>query len=731
MSSTTRDFLLSADSAAVEYRLREEVWKMQHSEDMAGVMQALVSGLRTLGLEFDACGVNIVEPAGDDWQVRYYEAIQSDDGVIDQAGLANESNGLHVVVDIWRDGAVAYRPDLDAEDRYGERPWMDDLGGIRTRSVVDVPFAHGTLALASEKPDAFSSADRAVLVRMAAVLAEGFGRREDLRRLEREIEERQRAEEETRINLAVQQVRNAVLQMQREKGWGEVLAVLNAQLAALVDYYLCGIQLIDELKNAYQAQDVTPPVAGKLTLNETLPRALKKAAETGRPVYRRNRTDIENYGDLIGPEVQSVVDVPFRGGTIAINSKREGAFSERDIHILERFAQVMSEAHLRLQDLTKLREREEQLRQAQKMEAIGQLTAGIAHNFNNALAGATVNLYLARRQASPEISRLLVETERAIGQASDMVRKLMTYSRRERETEFGPLDLAPLLENIGSICRKAFDRRIAVEIEVDSALAPVSGDANQLEQMLLNLCLNARDALAGINEPSIRIAAHCVEAPGTGAAGAQVMMAMSDNGTGMDEETRAQVFDPFFTTKGVDAGTGLGLSMVYGTVQQHGGRIECESELGEGTTFAIYLPVARDGAVEAPVRGAEEVPTGEGTVLLIDDEEQIRRSMARLLESSGYRVLLAADGIEGLDIYRRQPGEIDVVILDMSMPRMSGQEVLANLQRVNPEVKVLIFSGYAPEDDEVYARVMGVVEKPPAPDMFLQQVREIIDVKAR
>jgi CheY-like chemotaxis protein len=209
------------------------------------------------------------------------------------------------------------------------------------------------------------------------------------------------------------------------------------------------------------------------------------------------------------------------------------------------------------------------------------------------------------------------------------------------------------------------------------------------------------------------------------------MMAVSDNGTGMDEETRAQVFDPFFTTKGVDAGTGLGLSMVYGTVQQHGGRIECESELGEGTTFAIYLPVARDGAVEAPVQGAEEVPTGEGMVLLIDDEEQIRRSMARLLESSGYRVLLAADGIEGLDIYRRQPGEIDVVILDMSMPRMSGQEVLANLQRVNPEVKVLIFSGYAPEDDEVYARVMGVVEKPPAPDMFLKQVREIIDVKAR
>ncbi|MDP6698022.1 MAG: response regulator [Candidatus Latescibacteria bacterium] len=731
MSSTTRDFLLSADSAAVEYRLREEVWKMQHSEDMAGVMQALVSGLRTLGLEFDACGVNIVEPAGDDWQVRYYEAIQSDDGVIDQAGLANESNGLHVVVDIWREGAVAYRSDLDAEDRYGERPWMDDLGGIRTRSVVDVPFAHGTLALASEKPDAFPPADRAVLVRMAAVLAEGFSRREDLRRLEREIEERQRAEEETRINLAVQQVRNAVLQMQREKGWGEVLAVLNAQLAALVDYYLCGIQLIDELKNTYQAQDVTPPVAGKLTLNETLPRALKKAVETGRPVYRRNRTEIENYADLIGREVQSVVDAPFRGGTIAINSKREGAFSERDIHILERFAQVMSEAHLRLQDLIKLREREEQLRQAQKMEAIGQLTAGIAHNFNNALAGATVNLYLARRQASPEISRLLVETERAIGQASDMVRKLMTYSRRERETEFGPLDLAPLLENVGSICRKTFDRRIAIAIEVDPALAPVSGDANQLEQTLLNLCLNARDALAGINEPTIRIAAHCVGAPETGTAGAQVMMAVSDNGTGMDEETRVQVFDPFFTTKGVDAGTGLGLSMVYGTVQQHGGRIECESVLGEGTTFAIYLPVARDGAVEASARGAEEVPTGAETVLLIDDEEQIRRSMARLLESSGYQVLLAADGIEGLDIYRRQPGGIDVVILDMSMPRMSGQEVLANLQRINPEVKVLIFSGYAPEDDEVYARVMGVVEKPPASDMFLKQVREIIDVKAR
>ena len=534
--------------------------------------------------------------------------------------------------------------------------------------------------------------------------------------------------QETRINLAVQQVRNEALQMEDEGDWRKVSAVLNIQLNTLVDFYLCGINTIDMPKNTFEAQDVTPPKAGKVVLNDSLPASLRQALETGRYVYRHNRAEMERYGDMIGQEANSVVDVPFRGGTIAVNSKAEDAFSEQDIHILEQFAQVMSEAHLRLEDLKNLRQRDDQLRQAQKMEAIGQLAAGIAHNFNNALAGAMVNLYLARRDVSPEVRLLLAETERAVQQASDMVRKLLTYSRRESQAEFCPLSLVPLLENVGSICRKTFDRRIVVDIELAAALPQVAGDPTQLEQMLLNLCLNARDALATAHDPAICIAAECVDFVGSAErVGKHVLLQVSDNGIGMDEETQGQVFDPFFTTKDVDSGTGLGLSTVYGIVQQHGGWVECESQPGQGTAFMVYIPVVEGGMVAPPLPASEEVPSGVETILLVDDEEQIRTSMKRLLELSGYRVLLGVDGLEALDIYERHREQIGLVILDISMPKMSGREALGELRRLDPMVKVLVFSGYASDAEDFYQQAMGVVDKPPNPEEFLKQVRVCLD----
>ena len=879
----------------VEQRVRDEIWKMRHSEDMTGVMRAVESGLRELGVQFIACGVNIIEQQTDQWRGRFYTFYQHSDDEFISVNLEQENEATPLILKMWQDGQVVYRPDLDAEDLFGEGPRIDEGHPFHVRAVIDVPFAYGTLALSSEMPQAFSEGDIAIIERMAAMLSEGFGRREDLQKLEREVTERQRSEEEqqrrsealellatgaslervldaittgveavhpslratilllqgnrlyngsapsmpgffteavdgmkvgegygscghaayagervvvedveehpywvksralaeranfracwsepiissanevlgtfavyaeeprapldneakeirsaaymagialqahaekeeTKINLAVQQVRNEALLMEDEADWRKVSAVLNNQLGTLVDFYLCGINNIDMPKNTYESQDLTPPKAGKVVLNDTLPASLKQALETGRYVYRRNRAEMEHYGDKIGADAKSVVDVPFRGGTIAVNSQVEDGFSARDIHILEQFAQVVSEADLRLEDLKKLREKEEQLRQAQKMEAIGQLAAGIAHNFNNALSGATINLYLARRDVSAEVRPLLVETERAIQQASDMVRKLLTYSRQESQTDFRALSVEPILSNVGAICRKTFDRRIAVDIELDPALPQVLGDPTQLEQVLLNLCLNARDALQEAKDPAIQISAQRVEIAETDEhAGKYVFLRVSDNGTGMDEETQAQVFDPFFTTKGVDSGTGLGLSTVYGVVQQHGGWIECESQLGQGTAFTVYIPMAEEKAAAVAVEVQGEVPSGAETVLLVDDEEQIRTSMKRLLEMSGYRVLLGVDGLDGVELYRRHRQEIGLVILDISMPKMSGQEALVELQRFDPAVKVLVFSGYAPNVEDFYKQAMGVIDKPPNPENFLQQVRACLDAKS-
>ena len=714
--------------AAAEQCVRDEIWGMEHSEDMARVLRALEQALRQLGVDFLACGVNIVEERENGFTTEIYELYRDTGGFIKDYDPDILEAASPLIVRMWKKGQISYRPDLEVEDPFGEKQWMDLQNGFSVRSVLDQPFSHGTLALSSEKPNAFSWQVIETVRRMARVLSEGFSRRSDLQKLEREVHERRRVEGDIRTSLAVQQVRNVVLQMQSEKDWEKVAAAFNEQLSALVDFYLCGIIHIDKLRESYQAQDVTPPRQGKLTANEGLPMSLREAVESGRPVYRGSRAEIDRYGDRIGPEVNSVVDVPFRGGTIAVNSKEEGAFAERDIRILEEFAQVMSEAHVRLEDLQQLRRQEEQLRQAQKMEAVGQLTAGIAHNFNNALAGISVNLFLAQTDAPPKTRRLLEESEVCLKQASDIVSKLLTFSRGESAGEFRPLALHRMVDNVETICRKTFDRGIAFEIDIDPGLPAVLGDGSQLEHVLLNLCLNARDALAGASEPMIRISAAAASVPEPDdRAGDYICLRVSDNGMGMDAETQSQIFDPFFTTKGARAGTGLGLSMVYGVMQQHGGWVECESRPGRGACFSVFMPVtAPEGRPEADERAAE-LPTGEETLLILDDEEIVRQSMASFFEEFGYKVLVGADGREGLELYRRHREEVALVLLDMSMPDMSGLEVLDELQRLDPAVKVLIFSGKRNWDEELEDRVVAVVSKPPQPERFIVQVREAID----
>jgi PAS domain S-box-containing protein len=400
------------------------------------------------------------------------------------------------------------------------------------------------------------------------------------------------------------------------------------------------------------------------------------------------------------------------------------------------------EIHGYFEDVTERRQMEEQntrlaeqLRQSQKMEAVGQLTAGIAHNFNNMLQGISGNLQLAILDAEGEMRTMLGDADRVTHRAAEMIRQLMVFARQGLRPVVGSVLLAPVIENTIEICRRSFDRKILIESELAEDIH-VDGDPGLLQQVFLNVLINARDAVldGGTDIPRITIAVSIKQVSSQDAArsidsveGPCVEIAVSDNGIGMDAETQRRIFDPFFTTKPVDRGTGLGLATVYGIITQYHGWIACESEPGSGSTFRMHLPLAHaEGAPEPEVAEPAPVNTSRRTLLVIDDEEIVREPTRRILQRSGYEVLVADSGPTGLAVVDQGGASVDLVLLDLSMPAMSGHDVLAELRRLHPTVKVLIMTGYATRDDEVDG-AHGILQKPFAMADLLGKVDEILE----
>jgi PAS domain S-box-containing protein len=369
-------------------------------------------------------------------------------------------------------------------------------------------------------------------------------------------------------------------------------------------------------------------------------------------------------------------------------------------------------------DMTDKKRLEEQLGQAQKMEAVGQLTAGIAHNFNNLLAIILPNTQLCRAEPGREGDQRLADIEQAGRRASEMVRQLMLFAGHLGETAMAPVDLVSIANRAADLCRGTLDRTIAVQVLATGAVPAVAGRESQLEQTLLNLCINARDAFAESPVASPRILIS-VDGSETGTVRVRVI----DNGPGMTEATRLRVFEPFFTTRGVGHGTGLGLASAYAIVKQHGGKIRCESRPGAGATFEIELPAISGSALKP---GASVLParTESVTVLVIDDEPLLRRVVRAILEQEGYRVLEAADGVEGVYVFERHHAAIGVVILDRSMPGMSGEDVLGRLSEIDDAVPVVLLSGL-PSDSWKGRRPAVVLSKPADAGSLVETVRRL------
>jgi PAS domain S-box-containing protein len=604
------------------------------------------------------------------------------------------------------------------------------------RSVIDVPFAAGTLAVNSTVEEAFDQRAIQLLAQFAQVLSEGCRRLQDLQALEAE---RRQAEEQLKLSLALQQVRNAILRMQSEEDWQHLVEVVQAQLQQLLPFNACSINLVDwatgESRVHYRQQNGT-----RLTVRPGLPPAFRQARETGEPVYRRTQAQMYQYQDrveLFEQQVHSVVDVPFTGGTLALNSREEAAFSPRDLDLLAQFAQVLSEAHRRLQDLQALEEKETQLRQAQKLEAVGHLAGGVAHDFNNLLTIISGYSEFLLRHAGPDqpLHPSVQEIQKAADRGAGLVRQLLAFSRKQM-LQPSVLNLNLVVADLGKMLQRLIGEDIELKLIAAPALGAVQADRGQVEQVLLNLVVNARDAMPQGGKLFIETANVEVDESDTlrrpmVEPGAYVRLSVSDTGVGMDKETQAQIFEPFFTTKEPGKGTGLGLAMVYGIVKQSGGYIWVYSEPGQGTTFKIYLPrIAEPHPPAAGVETARRPLGGQETILLVEDEEAVRRLMALSLREQGYTLLEAGGGEEALQVGSQHAGLIHLLVTDVVMPGMNGQQLAERLAGAQPQLKVLYMSGYTEgiiAQHGILAPQVAFLQKPFSPDRLALRVREVLD----
>lgn len=387
-------------------------------------------------------------------------------------------------------------------------------------------------------------------------------------------------------------------------------------------------------------------------------------------------------------------------------------------------------------DITERKRLEEQLRQAQKMEAIGQLAGGVAHDFNNLLTAilGNVSLLLGSKPPADPDYELLAASEQAAQRATDLTRQLLGFSRQTM-LRLEPANLNASIQEIVAILRRTIDPRIAVAIEPDPELWTVQADPGQINQVLMNLCINARDAMPDggrllLQATNVELDAQSGRQQLEARPGEFVRLRVQDTGHGIPPEVKARIFEPFFTTKGPGKGTGLGLAMVYGIVQQHLGWIECYSEVGRGTYFDIYLPRSQQAAVQPKAKAAAtSALRGSETILLVDDEAVIRNVGRAILQRQGYQVLLAQDGQEAVEIYQREGHRIHLVILDLTMPRLSGRDTLRQLLQINPAVLVLLSSGYTADSVPEVGKegVLGFVNKPYRPQDLTQAIRAALD----
>ena len=419
-------------------------------------------------------------------------------------------------------------------------------------------------------------------------------------------------------------------------------------------------------------------------------------------------TEALNVMDQKGADIPFVIVSATIGEEAAVEAMKAGA---HDYVLKHRLSRLVPAVQRELRESAVRRERqhlEEQLRHAQKLESLGLLAGGVAHDFNNLLTGILGNASLAMDSVAPDsdVRAMLHGVVKAAERAADLTRQLLAYAGKGKFV-VQKVDVSALVRDISELIRSSVPRTVALDLSLASDLPPVEGDPTQIQQLVMNLILNAVEA-TGERYGAVRIGTRCHEVtsrdlasrfrPDAPAPGVYVEIEVSDRGCGMSQEVEAQIFDPFFTTK--FTGRGLGLAAALGIVRGHKGAIRVDSREGVGSTFTVLLPgvggVPAQSGIEEHCRPAK---VNEGVVLIIDDEEMVRRAARAALEHYGYMVFEATDGRDGTDLFSRLHDRISAVLLDLTMPRMDGHEVWRHIRRIRPDMKIVISSGY----DEVEA----------------------------
>ena len=371
-----------------------------------------------------------------------------------------------------------------------------------------------------------------------------------------------------------------------------------------------------------------------------------------------------------------------------------------------------------LRDITEQQRLQEQIQKADRMQAIGTLAGGIAHDFNNLLMGiqGRTSLMLIDLDASHQHYEQLRGIEDHVKRAANLTNQLLGFARGGKY-QVSPIDLNQLIEkNAGLFGRTK--KEISIKTKLPQGIWTVEVDKSQIDQVLLNLCVNAWQAMPGggqlqIQTRNCQLSKQFVKAFSL-KPGKYVEISVEDTGIGMEPEVRKRIFEPFFTTKGKGKGTGLGLASAYGIIKNHDGMITVQSEKGKGTTFFIYLPASEKDVAEVVIRPEEPAP-GDGTILIVDDEEMIIEVGEALLKKLGYRVLTADSGEEGIEVYRKNKDVIALVILDMVMPGMNGADTYCRLKKINPGIRILLSSGYSLEGaakEILQESTDGFIQKP-------------------